>query len=164
MRFLVWAGSFFFLLLFIGCEEPINDEEEVKIPEEYDINGIWSLYAWFPLDCSDCEEYRYNITEGEMILDMQEYSLNLFYTFNDHADSLIERGTFYYSSEYFVSWHGVNTLFLGDIDFYPLAGEFWTVRYRTGYAPDQYNQIIFRNFLLKNDSTSVMLYWYRGDL
>jgi len=154
----------FLLLFFIGCEKPIKDEEEIKIPEGYDINGIWSLYAWFPLDCPDCAEYRYSITKGEMILDMQEYSLNLFYTFNDQVDSLIERGTFYYSSEYFVSWHGVYTLFLGDIDFYPLAGEFWTVRYRTGYPPDQYNQIIFRNFLLKNDNTSVMVYWYRGDL
>lgn len=156
---------FLILLPLLSCEEHIKEEEEFKMPEKYDISGTWNLYAWFPIDCSDCTGFRYDITKGEMILDFQEYHLNLHYTFYDYADSLTETGTFYYSSEYFVAWgDSESTLFLGDIDFYPMDGDFWTVRYRTGRPPDQYNQVYFRNFLLKNDTTSVMLYWYRGDL
>lgn len=155
---------FLILLPLLCCEEPIEVEDQTKMPAKYDISGTWSLYAWFPNDCLSCTEYKYDITFGEMVLDMQEYSLMLNYTFNDQADSLIEIGTFYYSSEYFVEWgDGESTLFLGDIDFYPMGGDFWTVRYRTGRPPDQYNQVYFRNFSLKNDTTSVMLYWYRGE-
>ncbi len=153
--------GFFILLTLPGCDKQVEEEEKTQMTEKYDISGMWSLYAWFPLDCPDCTEYRYNITRGDLIFDMNEYALNLHYTFCNQADSLIEMGTFFYSSEYFVSYNGENTLFWGYIDFYPLNGEFWTVRWRTGHPPDQYNQIIFRNFNLKNDTTMVMLYWLR---
>ncbi len=153
--------GFFILLTLPGCDKQVEEEEKTQMTEKYDISGMWSLYAWFPLDCPDCTEYRYNITRGDLIFDMNEYALNLHYTFCNQADSLIEMGTFFYSSEYFVSYNGENTLFWGYLDFYPLNGECWTVRWRTGYPPDQYNQIIFRNFNLKNDTTMVMLYWLR---
>jgi hypothetical protein len=149
------------LLTLPCCDKPIEEEEKPQMPEKYDIAGTWSLVAWFPLDSPEGLEYRYDITRGDLIFDGNEYGLNLHYTFYNQADSLIEMGTFYYSSEYFVSWEGEYTLFWGYIDFYPLNGEFWTVRWRTGYPPDQYNQIIFRNFMLKNDTTMVMLYWFR---
>jgi len=153
--------GFLMLLTLLGCDKPNEEEEKTQMPEKYDISGIWSLYAWYPLDSPEGSEYRYNITMGDLIFDMDEYALNLHYTLYNQADSLSEMGTFYYSSEYFVSYNGVNTLFLGDIDFYPLNGEFWTVRWRTGFPPDEYNQIIFRNFMLPNDTTMVMLYWLR---
>ena len=153
--------GFFILLTLPGCDKQVEEEEKTQMTEKYDISGMWSLYAWFPLDCPDCTEYRYNITRGDLIFDMNEYALNLHYTFCNQADSLIEMGAFFYSSEYFVSYNGENTLFWGYLDFYPLNGECWTVRWRTGYPPDQYNQIIFRNFNLKNDTTMVMLYWLR---
>jgi len=121
--------GFFILLTLPGCDKQVEEEEKTQMTEKYDISGMWSLYAWFPLDCPDCTEYRYNITRGDLIFDMNEYALNLHYTFCNQADSLIEMGTFFYSSEY--------------------------------YPPDQYNQIIFRNFNLKNDTTMVMLYWLR---
>ncbi len=150
-----------FLLSLPGCEKPIEEEEMAQMPEKYNISGNWILSAWFPLDAPAGSPYRYDITSGELLLDLDEYALNLHYTFNDKPDSVIERGTYYYSSEYFVSWNSENTLFFGDIDFYPLDGEFWTVRWRTGYPPDEYNQVIFRNFNLKNDTTMIMLYWLR---
>jgi len=153
---------FLMLLSLLGCDKPAEEEKEKpQMPEKYDISGIWSLFAWYPLDSPEGSEYRYNITMGDLIFDMEEYALNLHYTFYNQADSFIEMGDFFYSSEYFVSYNGVNTLFLGDIDFYPLNGEFWTVRWRTGFPPDEYNQIIFRNFMLPNDTTMVMLYWLR---
>ena len=151
----------FILLTLPGCDEPIEEEELPKMPEKYDMAGTWSLVAWFPLDAPEGTEYRYDITSGDLIFDGTEYALNLRYAFYDQADSLFEMGTFYYSSEYFVSWEGAYTLFWGYIDFYPLNGEFWTVRWRTGHPPDEYNQLIFRNFMLKNDTTMIMLYWLR---
>jgi hypothetical protein len=151
----------FFLLSTFGCEEPLKDEELDKIPEKYDISGTWSLYAWFSVDCPDCTNLPFNFTEGELILDNEEYNLTLHYTYDNQPDSVLEMGTYYYSSEFFISWNAESSLFLGDIDFYPSGGEFWTVRWRTGRPPDEYNQVYFRNYHVKNDNSMVMLYWYR---
>ena len=160
-NFLLQILGIFILFALPHCDTPIEEEEMTQMPDKYDISGNWTLFAWYPLDSPEGLEYRYDITRGDLFFDVDEYTLNLYYTYYDQTDSLIEMGAFYYSSEYFVSWNGESTLFWGYIDFYPLNGEFWTVRWRTGFPPDEYNQVIFRNFNLKNDTTMVMLYWLR---
>lgn len=151
------------LLLSGGCEKPIEEdyEDKVPIPKKFDLSGIWELSAWFPLDCPNCTEYRYDITRGSLLFDATTYDLNIYYTYNNHSDSIEERGTFVYSSYYFVSWYGESSMFLGEILFTPPDKQLWSVNYRTGRPPNQYDEIIFKDFVFKNDSTTIMMYWDR---
>jgi hypothetical protein len=149
------------MTLFTGCEKPIELDEEEKTPDKYDITGVWNLYAWFSVDCPDCTNLPFEFTEGQMILGTEDYNLTIYYTYNNQPDSVIEMGKFYYSSGFFISWYSESNLYLGDISFHPTNGESWTVLYRTGRPPDEYNQVFFRNYRLKDDNSLILLHWYR---
>ncbi len=154
------------LLLFIftfSCEEPAEEVEDLKIPTSvmYDFSGAWKLTAWIPIDCPGCFIYSYYISGGDLRFDSLTYDLKLTYTFNNLPDSIVEQGSYIYSSDYFVSWGGASTMFTGEIIFTPGQGDPWTVQYQIEYPENQDHNVIFKNFIFKNDTTEVMFYWER---
>jgi len=161
MKSLMKLYCFLIFLLIVCCEGPIEDEyEDIKIPKMFDLSGIWDMVAWYPTDCPECVEYRYNIDLGLIIFDSSRYELSLYYTFHENPNTLIETGNYVHSSYYFNAWY-VGSMFEGEIQLSPIDGPVWSFLYRTGRPPNQYNEIIFKNFTLRNDTTAFVMYWTR---
>lgn len=151
------------LLFFVfSCEEPAReevDDHEIPTSLTYDFSGTWSLTAWIPIDCPGCHVYRYQIASGDMRFDSQTYDLKIVYAFNNIPDSIAEQGTYVHSTDYFISWGGGSTMFVGEIIFTPDQGTPWNVQYQIEDPNIQPNVVVFKNFILKNDTTEVMIYW-----
>lgn len=150
------------LMLVFSCEEPAREEiDDLDIPASlaYDFSGTWTLLNWIPIDCPGCYVYRYQISGGDLRFTSLNYEMKINYTFNNSPDSIVEQGTYIHSSDYFISWGGGSTMFIGEIIFTPDPGIPWTVQYQIEDPEKQPNVVIFKNFIFKNDTTEVMFYW-----
>ena len=133
--------------------EDKQDQEEIM---KFDITGKWK-YS----DCSNCYQNEYEITEGDLLFDSTTYIFHLLYSYQNIPDSIIENGKYVYSSQYFVSFYGKSWMYSGEIIFHPDSGSSLSVQYRTGYPPNELNEMIFTNYRMKNDSSQVTLFWER---
>jgi hypothetical protein len=52
-------------------------------------------------------------------------------------------------------------MFTGEIKFTPEEGNPWSVQYQIEEPQYLDHQVIFKNFILENDTTEVMFYWQR---
>ncbi len=162
LRQITLISALLLFILIFSCEEPAK--EELDIPDTpssliYNFSGNWSLIAWIPIDCPGCYDYHYYISGGGLRFNSLYYDLKISYLFRNLPDSIIEHGTYIHSSEYFISWESASTMFTGEILFTPDQGDPWTVKYQVEDPDIQPNVVIFKNFILKNDTTGMMFYW-----